>query len=391
MSEQEFDLYLSLMSRFLKLTPQQRDEVAEELRDHLELRMEELTGEGHTRQEAIHLALEEMGDAGELAQHFSQIAISRRRRFMMRCTAGTIVSVAAAYFLVTAFWPHAPGQPGLDEAIAQDEAKQQSVLQEAPSELLPMAAKTKVYKEEYLEEWDEILDAKNELTLDGLTIEDMLSELSLEYNILILVDEVVFDITDAMTSETLEKNYKEITLKNMLRYILEPHDLAFVPCRDRMLRITTEEELMANSDYLHLRIYDCRDFLAHSEKEGFANLHVLPQTGTGGGFGGGGGGAFFNVQLGGGATRLGGAGSTEKTKSHNPKTGIEILISIIQDNKGTWREKDGEGGTIKAYNGLLLVYQTSKGHEQTESFLNLLRKPYLDQSLARSDAEQGRD
>jgi len=123
MSEQEFDLYLSLMSRFLKLTPQQREDIAEELRDHLELRMEELAKQGHSRNEAIQLALEEMGDAGELAQHFSHIAFQRRRRFIMRCTAGTVVAVAALYFMITAFWPQGAGQPGPAGLIAQEEGQ----------------------------------------------------------------------------------------------------------------------------------------------------------------------------------------------------------------------------------------------------------------------------
>jgi hypothetical protein len=35
MSEREFELYLSLLSRFLRLNPNQREEIADELRDHL--------------------------------------------------------------------------------------------------------------------------------------------------------------------------------------------------------------------------------------------------------------------------------------------------------------------------------------------------------------------
>jgi hypothetical protein len=39
MPEQDFELYLSLLSRFLRLKPAQRDEIADELRDHLEERL----------------------------------------------------------------------------------------------------------------------------------------------------------------------------------------------------------------------------------------------------------------------------------------------------------------------------------------------------------------
>ena len=61
MPEQDFELYLSLLSRFLRLQPAQRDEVADELRDHLDQRLEELAARGLSREQAIHKALEEFG------------------------------------------------------------------------------------------------------------------------------------------------------------------------------------------------------------------------------------------------------------------------------------------------------------------------------------------
>ncbi len=57
MSEREFEIYLSLLSRFLRLKPDQRGEIADELRDHLAERLEELTAEGLSREEAIQRAL----------------------------------------------------------------------------------------------------------------------------------------------------------------------------------------------------------------------------------------------------------------------------------------------------------------------------------------------
>ncbi len=44
MSEQEFDLYLKLLAKCLRLTSGQRELIADELRDHLEERLEELRG-----------------------------------------------------------------------------------------------------------------------------------------------------------------------------------------------------------------------------------------------------------------------------------------------------------------------------------------------------------
>ena len=47
MSEHEFELYLRLLGKFLRLTPGQEADVADELRDHLEARLEELSRGGH--------------------------------------------------------------------------------------------------------------------------------------------------------------------------------------------------------------------------------------------------------------------------------------------------------------------------------------------------------
>src|SRR5438874_1983169 len=108
MPEQDFELYLSLLSRFLRLKPAQRGEIADELRDHLEERLEELAARGLSRGEAIKAALDEFGDAAELAQHFTQAAHIRRRRLIMRYTFGTIAALAASLLVAAAFWPESP-------------------------------------------------------------------------------------------------------------------------------------------------------------------------------------------------------------------------------------------------------------------------------------------
>ena len=68
MSEAEFDSYLSLMAKFLRLRSRQKDALADELRDHLESRLDELLAQGKTREQAVSIALEEFGDAAVLAK-----------------------------------------------------------------------------------------------------------------------------------------------------------------------------------------------------------------------------------------------------------------------------------------------------------------------------------
>ena len=120
MSEREFELYLSLLSRFLRLKPAQRDEIADELRDHLEQRLEELAARGMSHHEAIRMALDEFGDAAALAKHFTHATHIRRRRLIMRCTLGTVAALAASLLVATAFWPANPQNPIANKAQAQN-------------------------------------------------------------------------------------------------------------------------------------------------------------------------------------------------------------------------------------------------------------------------------
>src|SRR5258708_10980429 len=119
MPEQDFDSYLSLMSRFLRLKPAQRDEIADELRDHLEERLEELAARGLSREEAIKAALDEFGDAAELANHFTHVAHIRKRRLIMRFTFGTVAALAASLLVATPFWPESPQCPSPKNALSQ--------------------------------------------------------------------------------------------------------------------------------------------------------------------------------------------------------------------------------------------------------------------------------
>ena len=96
MSHGEFDEYLGLLGRMLRLARWQRESIACELRDHLQERLEELTAQGVPQREAIERALAEFGDAAVLAAQFIRVSRNKRRRWIMRCTIGFAgVAVAA--------------------------------------------------------------------------------------------------------------------------------------------------------------------------------------------------------------------------------------------------------------------------------------------------------
>ncbi|MEM8495127.1 MAG: permease prefix domain 1-containing protein [Planctomycetota bacterium] len=109
MSQQEFEHYLTLLAQMLRLTPDQRDAIADELRSHLEERLDELQQQGHDRDEAIRLALDEFGDANALAADFTHnlrhARRTRTRRRLMQTTAGTLIAAAVVTFAVMTLTP----------------------------------------------------------------------------------------------------------------------------------------------------------------------------------------------------------------------------------------------------------------------------------------------
>jgi RND family efflux transporter MFP subunit len=120
MSEQEFELYLKLLSRCLGLTPGQREQIADELRDHLEQRLAELEQAGVARDKAVVQALDEFGDAAVLAANFAAIARLKRRKLLMRLSLSSVGALTAVLLITYAFWPENRAVRGPERVVAQD-------------------------------------------------------------------------------------------------------------------------------------------------------------------------------------------------------------------------------------------------------------------------------
>ncbi|HEV8066843.1 MAG TPA: permease prefix domain 1-containing protein [Planctomycetaceae bacterium] len=141
MSEQEFDLYLKLLARCLRLTSGQREQIADELRDHLEERLEELARAGVPREKAVVQALDEFGDAAVLAAHFTTIARLKRRRFLMRLSLGSVGALTAGLLIAFAFWPDNRAVRGPERIVAQEKPKAEMPKGEKPKAEKPKAEK----------------------------------------------------------------------------------------------------------------------------------------------------------------------------------------------------------------------------------------------------------
>ncbi|MEM6332489.1 MAG: permease prefix domain 1-containing protein [Planctomycetota bacterium] len=125
MSEHEFEAYLNLLARTLRLSDAQREQIAGELRDHLEARLDELTDQGIDRHDAILQALDEFGDANVLADDLARPRRQQTRRRIMQTSFATIAAAACAAIAVMYFAPtNRQGQAPQSPAIANESPEQ---------------------------------------------------------------------------------------------------------------------------------------------------------------------------------------------------------------------------------------------------------------------------
>jgi hypothetical protein len=378
MPEHDFELYLSLLSRFLRLKPAQHAEIADELRDHLEQRLEEFSSRGLSHDEAIRKALDEFGDAAELANHFTRAIHIRRRRLIMRCTMGTVAALAATLLVATAFWPDTQQTPLRSRIVAQE--GDTGVQPEKESGAVP-----KIYKGRLESE------AKLKKRLDQVTFLDMPLHQAIEF----FSGETGLDILldkPALSDEGIEFD-QPVTLKITrtpieaglaLKLILEPLQLGYL-FRENLVMISTQAKLAGQTE---IRVYNVRDLLVGVSDEKVVSAVAKPGSRNG----------LASVpsilpivaaQIGQGfgdanpaetaPTSEGKKGSTLRTQA---ATLAEVLISNVEPE--SWGEIGGPG-SVSEYNGLLVVNQTEAVHAKIEVVLELMRQS-LRETKGKSDA-----
>lgn len=312
MPEQDFDLYLSLLGKLLRLRPAQRAAIRDELQDHLEERTAELCGEGLTREAAVRRALDEFGDAAALADHFSRLTRLRTRRRIMRFTlAGSIVS-AVALLVAFAFWPAPEGGPGVTPLVAAGpeaslalgavEAAEDEATCLDPAKYLPEPL-TQLTRPETLH-----------ISLNGLV--KLLRD---TYHVPTLLDEPrLLDLgINSDMPITIEAG---LPLYLQLTRELSPHDVTWV-WQDGVLRLTTIDYASTVAPTV---TYSVGELLAHSSIDRI--IHVILHA-----------------------------------------TGDEVY--------GPWMEIHGTCGGINVVGETLVIRQTQRVHHEIQALLDALRTP----------------
>lgn len=346
MPEREFDLYLSVLSRLLRLSPQQKDAIADELRDHLEERFEALVRSGVPRDDAIRQALDEFGDAAGLAVDFTAVSKKRIRRLIMRSTAAVTALIALVAFFLTNFAPQQPGAPGLAgpafAAADSDAPETQDPVSETedtpgtpPLEPLAGVSGPPLLPRE-LESWTTfeftdtplrdaarfISDMHNfPVVLDAQAFEDagLDTDLPITIHVVNPPEMVTALAKDGITPQDIEQLHKKysdhmVPLHQALTWLLRPHGLTWY-VEDDVLHITTED--------------------------GEPGLHIVRS---------------YSIR-------------------HLMQSGIaaDALSYTIQGmTYGEWMDIDGAGGTMSVVGQVLTVRHSYQMHRQVESLLAAL-------------------
>ena len=364
MPEREFELYLSLLSRFLRLRPGQRAEIADELRDHLDERLQELTAAGLPRDAAIRQALEELGDASLLASDFTSIRTSQRRRTLMRWTVRSIAGLTAAVLLTFALWPvqnqiapaPATAQPaGTSEAVSggfalpDADRDPQAVTEEKLSKILP------------------------KLELEQVPFADALEHIAEVTAIDIITDRVYLEengIDLATSIITLKIRNTPITARTALDLILRPLNLG-ITVRNGIVFVGSPD------DATDVQVYNCRDLLP-------AAWGISTMPGMEGASSPMPGGApaqesMMMSGMAGGMDMMGGGGMVRPgASSPEGEALIRTITATVASN--TWQEVGGQGA-ISEFKGLLVIRQTQAIHREVKQLLDKLREAGNDASV----------
>src|SRR5262245_6608596 len=366
MSDREFENYLTLLAGLLRLSGKQREAIAEELRSHLEDRLEELMAGGVSREEAVKQALAEFGDAAGVAGQFATVSRNRKRRWLVRVMTFSVAATLLIAASLVIFWPGRNAAPGRATAHAQFGAAAPGLAgtQIEPPKDQAAARKSLQSAADRIES-----ELSKEASVDFVEqpLKDVMLMLAENHNIPIVLSQKKLEEASVSPDTPITKTLRGIQLRSVLRLILKDLELTYV-VRDEVLQITTPEDAESQ---LVIRVYDCRDLLAMQAPAGadkFVPRARAGQRGGGPGLRGGPG------EPGGKASDSAGEKDRERPVSEHDLRAERLMNIIMTSVKADSWDEVGGPGSISEYNGLIVVTQTDEVHETVERVFDMLRQ-----------------
>ena len=399
MSNEELEVYVALVAKFMQLSPEQRDLISGELQDHLQMRVEDLIDEGVPKSDAISQAVEEFGDAAVMAKNFQTVHNLKKRRWMMRFMTFSIAGSFLVAVLTMAMWPQNARFGSPSKSVAQENDNTDS-----PS---PKAKPTASDSTQRTGQTEAALKQAVDLDFDGIPFVEVIEELADTTGLNFILTDSASD--DALPDdEPITFKITGMPLEKALDLMLATKNATYVIDSGVVLFISLDEA--EDEKWFRVKMFDCREL-----------VKVLPKTAPpvklfnfGGGFSGRSGGGGFDGSGGGGG---GGGGvfsiappshqaqpqTDNKTKKQTakkspsesqlldkklqqimkmleqeatrrqPLPSVEYTLeTLVRSMAGsdTWVEGDGHGSaSLKAVNGILIVRNSETILKQVENLL----------------------
>lgn len=267
MQSNEFDTYLSLLGKLLRLTDAQRKGLTDELRDHLESRTEDLVAAGVSPEAAIHQALDELGDVAGLAHQFLFVSRLQKRRRIMKWSFGTAAVVGTIFCLLTFGRNDQPGAPNGSPLIAQEKAKPapvdpfgepsgakpagQQIFELNPVTPAKKAAKEPDSVDTLGERIEREFNRPATFSFVGASLEDIAEDIRNRHKIEIQIDKKALEEASFDSATRFDKQMNGVRLRTALDLLLRDQGLGYQNY-DGVLLITTKEKA---NDNLTRKVY----------------------------------------------------------------------------------------------------------------------------------------
>ena len=399
MSNEELEVYVALVAKFMQLSPEQRDLISGELQDHLQMRVEDLIHEGVSKSDAISQAVEEFGDAAVMAKNFQTVHNLKRRRWMMRFMTFSIAGSFLVAVLTMAMWPQDARFGSPSKSIAQ-----QNDGSDLPA---PKAKPTASDSTQRTGQTEAALKQAVDLDFDGTPFVEVKEELATKTGLNFILTDSASD--DALPDdEPITFKITGMPLEKALDLMLATKNATYVIDSGVVLFISLDEA--EDEKWFRVKMFDCREL-----------VKVLPKTAPpvklfnfGGGFsgrsgrggfdgsggGGGGGGGVFSIAPPSHQSQPQTGNNTKKQTAKKSPSESQLLDKKLQQimkmleqeatrrqplpsveytletlvrsmvGSETWVEGDGHGSaSLKAVNGILIVRNSETILKQVENLL----------------------
>ncbi|MDB5348206.1 MAG: hypothetical protein JWP89_6583 [Schlesneria sp.] len=250
MPEQEFEIYLTLLSRLLRLSPSQKAAISDELRDHLEQRLGDLLQTGVSREEAIRIAMEEFGDVTGLALDLTRVSRTPMKKIVVRSTIAASVAAAGIVFWISLFAPeHRLAAPPTVQA-QQDKPAVQPV-DKTPRPAPPVDRKISALLDDQ-ELFPAFLTKQLEANFDDTPLSEVCEFLQETHSIPIMFHPSVHDEGVSPSEVMVSLHVKSLTFEELLNHLTRPRGLVW-EAADGIVRVTTPDgtQLITRHFQLH--------------------------------------------------------------------------------------------------------------------------------------------